>query len=253
MVTKNQVTSSREEMIRALLDDKFAAASELGEREYDCFELVSGRSKRGALMHESWREDTSKARVRRTLYLETLSNPELAELVQKMNSEVAQRTPHEERLFFNEPFADAQYYHWALMPCWSLEEATALLLGKDPDVVDLLALKHLHGSSQFAARFVTLLHRLQEAKEQAELDEYVSAEQLLDWAKRRQVEVPARMSKSINKSIKMYSAVGEAEKATLWETVQDAKTPSERPPTPHEKTAWARVRRSQEKMIIAMA
>ena len=37
--------------------------------------------------------------------------------------------------FFNEPEASANFVRWAKRPCWTLDEVTALILGKNPEVV----------------------------------------------------------------------------------------------------------------------
>ena len=85
MATKNQMTKSGEEMIGALLEDKFAAFFELAEREHQCADIVDGRSRRAAIMHMGYREEMTTAVERERLYLATLSRAELEALVQKWN------------------------------------------------------------------------------------------------------------------------------------------------------------------------
>ena len=249
MVTKNQVTSSREEMICALLDDKFAPFFELEERERRYPDIVRGRSRRATAMHFGYRQEKITAVERERLYLETLNSADLEALVRKMGSDKKRRPPQEERLFFNEPFADTHYYHWASKTHWSLEQVAALLLGKDPDIVNLLSLKHLHVESPFAANFVRLLHLVHEMKERGEWTEYATPEEVLAWADAHQVEVPPKLSESIE----AHTATRDAEWATWWEKLDKASTRSETLPTPHEKTALARKLETMEKIAIAMA
>ena len=45
----------------ALVEDKFAARFELGEREYHDAETAFGRSARGEAMHAAYSEETSRA------------------------------------------------------------------------------------------------------------------------------------------------------------------------------------------------
>src|ERR1019366_7936927 len=45
------------------------------------------------------------------------------------------REREEKQRFFNRPRADMDVTHWSRMSCWSIDQAVALSLGKDPRVV----------------------------------------------------------------------------------------------------------------------
>jgi len=47
----------------------------------------------------------------------------------------AEHESDDRALFFNQPAANADFRYWSRMACWSLEEAIALSLGKDPKLV----------------------------------------------------------------------------------------------------------------------
>ena len=57
--------------------------------------------------------------------------------------------------FFSFPEAVAEVTLWSSLKTWSLEEAVALSLGKDPRVVNLVSLEHddVEGPSAFVAEF----------------------------------------------------------------------------------------------------
>jgi len=227
--------------IRALVDDRFAAFLALEQGE------IVFSSERGVERYKIYSAEKRLAMDRYTLRLAVLSRAELEEAFGKMHAEIARRSPRDERLFFNEPFADAEYPHWALQLGWSLEEFAALLLGKDPDIVNLPSLKHLCGSSTFANNFVTLLYRLQQAKERDELRECVGPEELLEWASAHQIIVPLPLAQAVE-----THSVERNARAPCWGEPGDKKL-SGPALTPTERTASAKERDSLTKMVIAMA
>ena len=244
MTTQTPPTMSREEMIGALVADKFAAFLELEYQDFHDSGTVYGRRDRGVEKYVDYIAETRKARRRYTAHLKTLSRAELDKLFGEMQSEIARRSPDHERFFYNEPFANAEYDHWVRQPAWSMEEATALLLGKDPDVIDLLALRNFNGAIGFAAKFNRLLYKLQEAKERGELSENVPPMALIAWARAHQIEVPSELTASIE------AHIAGMPKQHPQETQGE---PDGRAVTPNERTAWAKEKESLLKMVIAMA
>ena len=196
MRTAKPATVSSEDMIRALMADKFAAAFELGDREHRDMELVVSRSARGAAKHNAYREDMTRAIQRYTAHLKRLSRSKLEDAFREMQAEAARRSPDHERLFFNEPFAAADNAYWASQPTWSMEEAAALLLRKDPDIVNLLSQDTFLGTS-LAANFDKLLYGLQQAKEDGEFSEHVAPSALLEWADAQLIEFPSELAQSV--------------------------------------------------------
>lgn len=224
------------DLASALVDCRFAAFLELEQRKFVF------ASERGVEKHKIYSAEKRLAKERYEARLMVLSPAELEEAYEKMLAEIAQRSPGDERLFFNEPFADAEYHHWARQFSWSLEEFAALLLGKDPDIVNFHSLQHLSRSSTFVTNFVTLLHCLQQAKEQDELRECVRPEELLGWARAHQIEVPSELSQSLEAHSAETLAAGAGK-------VGDYNKPNDQPLTPTEKTAYAKERQSLLKML----
>lgn len=60
-------------------------------------------------------------------------------------------TAREASMFFNRPTANADFSYWLMADFWSVEEATALLLGKDPRVVSSKTLAPHHPSNSATA------------------------------------------------------------------------------------------------------
>ena len=54
---------------------------------------------------------------------------------------------------FNQPNAKADFEYWAKFPLWTLDEAVALTLGKDPRVVTWSKIEEHAETSPFAAQF----------------------------------------------------------------------------------------------------
>ena len=63
------------------------------------------------------------------------------------------RELEENERLFNQPRADMDVTHWSRMSYWTLDEAVALSLGKDPRVVKWDRVKSLVHSSPFASEF----------------------------------------------------------------------------------------------------
>ena len=73
-----------------------------------------------------------------------LFDEELRSFRQERDFVARQRHNSEDRYaFFNEVSAEARFDYWLKIPVWTLDEAVALSLGKDPDVVSITKLRSL--------------------------------------------------------------------------------------------------------------
>ena len=225
---------SEDDLIRELVEYRFAAFLSLEQGD------IVFSSERGVEKHKIYSREKRLAMDRYTLHLQVSSRAELEEAFRKI---LAERSSRDERLFFNEPFADVDYDHWGPQPSWRLEEVAALLLGKDPDIVNVPSLKHLRGSSAFTTNFATLLYRLQQAKERDELRECMSPEDLLAWASAHQITVPLPLAQAVEAHSVERSATPR----------RCDEKPSGPALTSTERTASAKERDSLKKMVIAMA
>ncbi|MDH3195177.1 MAG: hypothetical protein OEL78_02560, partial [Hyphomicrobiales bacterium] len=135
--------------------------------------------------------------------LRTLSEKSLMAMVEdERQQDAALLQEREEQLdrhrFFNDPKASANFPLWANRPCWSLDEATALILGKNPDVVDWAHIEPLIGVSPFAARFADILRHLSHARDSGQLFDPVEPVRFLTWARERGVVLPQALEGCID-------------------------------------------------------
>jgi len=135
--------------------------------------------------------------------LRALSDKSLMALVEdERRQDAALLQEQEEKLdrhrFFNEPEAAADFARWAKRPCWTLDEATALILGKNPEIVDWAHIEPLVGVSLFAARFADIRRHLTHARANGQLLDPVSPDFFLTWARDRGVVLPQSLEACID-------------------------------------------------------
>ena len=85
------------------------------------------------------------------------SYDEIAELYAQVQREQLavldlDRSQFDSDAFFNEPDAQASFSVWMQMPMWSVDEATALSLGKNPELVNTKSLKRIKKSKSIFAK-----------------------------------------------------------------------------------------------------
>jgi hypothetical protein len=89
---------------------------------------------------------------------------------------------------FNHPSAMADFDHWTRQALWSLDEANAILLGRDPAFVKPDAVRTTLPSSDFARRYSSLRQTLQRAGMARVLRFPAAPRAVLDWA--NTIELP---------------------------------------------------------------
>jgi hypothetical protein len=116
----------------------------------------------------------------------------------ELENEAREQEDIEERARpFNQPNASADFEYWGRMPLWTLDEAVALTLGKDPRVVMWVAIENFVGVSRFASRFDDLRRLVLRAKEAKQLTELVSPDDYIAWANTNRVAVPPRLKECV--------------------------------------------------------
>ena len=106
---------------------------------------------------------------------------------------VAKRELDEKSRFFNWPSAAANFDHWSKAACWSLDEAVALALGRDPTVVSWDKLKSYVDISAFAGRYRALRDLTLRARTMQQLFDPVIPGVFLGWAKRNEIAYPTEL------------------------------------------------------------
>ena len=134
--------------------------------------------------------------------LRALSDESLMTLVEdERQQDAALQQEREHQLdrhrFFNEPKASANFRRWAKRSCWTLDEATALILGKNPEVVQWDNIEPLVEVSPFAERFADIHRHLTHALENGQLFDPVRPDYFLSWAAVRGVVLPEQLEECI--------------------------------------------------------
>ena len=121
--------------------------------------------------------------------------------VQAVEEHVREQQEAEERAdrleFFNQPDAAADFRFWCDLEEWSLEEATALFLSKDPRKVSANRFTYLRQASPFRRAFEALRSRLDRAVVDGKLGQRNKPSAVVDWAKRVGVAVPGVLSEQL--------------------------------------------------------
>ncbi len=93
--------------------------------------------------------------------------------------------------FFNRAKAQANFGFWTRVDAWSLEEAVALCLGRNPDLVNSKTLRGLLTKSPFAQRFAELLKLAHRSQEAGTLKDPIPPVTFLEWAEQKGIECRA--------------------------------------------------------------
>ncbi len=169
--------------------------------------------------------------------LKALSHEQLRALydqaLQRQADQTKARLEKEEaERYFNKPFAMADFTHWAKAPYWTIEEAIALSLGRDPEKVNWKHIQDYKGESAFALKYALRRDLARRAVAMKQLTDGVLPGMFLGWAQRNDLDVPeilVELVKKIGQKIAdwpaMVKAAQESEEATLkWakETTEKA-------------------------------
>lgn len=120
--------------------------------------------------------------------------------IEAQEEEAAERKAAEEqRRSFNLPNAMADNEHWARMDTWTLEEAVALLLGRDPSRVSPRDLAHVVASSEFAATYAKLAQLARRSVEDRRISARMRPSDYLRWAESKRVAFPKALLEAVDR------------------------------------------------------
>lgn len=136
--------------------------------------------------------------------LKSKSVDDLLALYQQEQAKEAQalqaKADREERQrFFNQPSAKADFGHWSKAAHWTLDEAIALALGKNPQVVTWDRVKELTNISPFAQHYAQIRDLAQRAKVWNQLYDPVLPSIFLAWARRSDIDIPQELLEQVEK------------------------------------------------------
>lgn len=202
--------------------------------------------------------------------LEQKSKPEIDALLESEKAieareiaaiEKAEADKREAAHRFNQPWALASgevFDYWAKASFWKIEEATALLLERNPKVVTLEAAKADRKGSRIGRSFKDLHELLRRAYLARQIGEKSTPGRLLAWAKRNRIPVPADLETAVRDhghqvadwktafDQKQQDAVGLQERLAVLEQNRAAS------PSPQQELG-TRERESLLRLIIGMA
>jgi hypothetical protein len=114
----------------------------------------------------------------------------------EQKAKAAAEDPHR---FFNKPDAQANFDHWGRMEYWTVDEAAALCLGKDPRQVNWASIRTLLDVSPFAARYRDIRVLIKRAAEIGEIGDpdRVHPEHFLIWAEKRALDLPVELKQAV--------------------------------------------------------
>lgn len=104
----------------------------------------------------------------------------------------------EKKRFFNQPNCDADFSYWSKQAYWSIDEAIALLLGKEPRKVTWDEVKKYIPASPFANRFNEIRELARRYVNCKELYDPVFPGIFLAWSERMSIEVPTELKGAVN-------------------------------------------------------
>lgn len=184
----------------------------------------------GGVYSEASGRKESVERASYRVELLALSEDALEALFQKTKAESKRRTAlaaakRDDELFNSEEqLADLNY--WAKTAYWSLDEAIALLLGKNPKIVNLESVRRAprYPISPFVERYEELHALAKRAVATKELSQSVFPRRFIAWAVRLELECPAELKLAVEKYAQpdlTWEALYNQQKA-LYETQVEA-------------------------------
>lgn len=175
--------------VQYLLDDKFPFNKLLGLKQPN---LNTGKSDEIAIQEV--------ADFRKTL--EQKSRDEINILVaEARNREFERLRKHAEKTeaeaFYNQPQSSADVSYWSRLSYWTLEEAVALSLGKNPWIVKWEKLKSFQTSSPFVAKYAAKHEEVRRAKVMGQLWESTIPFVFVKWASRVGFQMPEELKSQV--------------------------------------------------------
>ncbi len=125
-------------------------------------------------------------------------------LENSLGEEAAERREREEledsTRFFNASEARADYSYWSKVDLWTLDDATALSLGKEPKGLNSGSLVHMARYSPFARAYMGRSEMLGRARKAGALKFPVSPAEFVNWSEAKGLQLPEELVASVRTS-----------------------------------------------------
>jgi hypothetical protein len=175
----------REQKIDMILMHRHGTVSELSRITADAFRRNVGRAT----------VEPSPEALKAEAALKALPDADLetqyAEIKREAYREMRERA--EAALPFNQPHSKADLGHWAKCAYWNLYEGVALILGKEPTVVNWESLRLYAKISPFVREFDRLVDLAERAVAANQLTKPAAPGTFIAWAKRYDIAVPPEL------------------------------------------------------------
>ncbi len=99
--------------------------------------------------------------------------------------------------WYNKPICVADFEHWSKAAYWSLEEGIALSFGKEPTRIKWETIKNHIQISSFVVHYEKRLELAKRASAMKHIGSTNLPGVFLDWAKRNEIDVPAKLIKLV--------------------------------------------------------
>jgi len=103
----------------------------------------------------------------------------------------------EKQRFFNLPKAHVDIEHWGKADYWTLDEATALSFGKEPEIVGWRVVEPYKNTSVFAKRYSKMRDLALRAKVCKELSDPVLPTIFIEWCELKEIEFCQELEKKV--------------------------------------------------------
>jgi len=142
---------------------------------------------------------SEKTKRKAEQYRETLSNLPKSEIKKRYGEELAkQRLEDDQKRYFNQSHADADFDYWSKMEHWTLDEALALSFEKDPKIVNPNNLKNiLSCKSPFVQQYEKVKELAERAIKWEKLYNPVLPILFVNWAKETDISFPDELAQKV--------------------------------------------------------
>jgi hypothetical protein len=200
--------------------------------------------------------DSLKMRVAE---LRAMKTPDVASIARLIRKKIKDRETlyaglEEKARFFNLPTAMADVAHWGRAATWTLEEAVALSLGRDPDRVSASTVEAFTNISAFASDYLKRRDLVRRALHAGVLVNPTSPGQFLTWMERNDFTAPDKLRETVNRCAEMASS-GYVSPAEPTEVQRPPAYPSATtmPPTMHEMSTIMAHSGYTEEQLLSLA
>lgn len=105
----------------------------------------------------------------------------------------------ENERFYNLKSADADYAHWSKAAHWTIDEATALSLGKEPEVVTWAKIERYKDKSAFVKTFAKRRDLAMRATRWKKFHDLIPPITFIGWAKEIHLDLPQELISEVEK------------------------------------------------------